>query len=154
MGDTFAGIVASGPLLLGVAVAALAGLVSFFAPCMLPLVPGYLSYVTGLAGTDLAPAAGRELAPGSGDTVRPGGAVAVAVRVRRGRAPAGSALFVLGFTAVFVTVSYTFGALGRTLRPGWAAPGGSAGGPGPGWPARRCWVRCSRCPGPRACHPP
>jgi len=115
VGDTFAGIVASGPLLLGVAVAALAGLVSFFAPCMLPLVPVYLSYVTGLAGTDLAPAAGRELAPGSGDTVRPGGAVAVAVRVRRGRAPAGSALFVLGFTAVFVTVSYTFGALGRTL---------------------------------------
>ncbi len=48
-------IAASGPLLAAAAVAALAGLVSFFAPCMLPLVPGYLSYVTGLAGTDLTP---------------------------------------------------------------------------------------------------
>ena len=48
-------IAASGPLLVAVAVAALAGLVSFFAPCMLPLAPSSLSYVTGLAGTDLTP---------------------------------------------------------------------------------------------------
>jgi len=107
VGDAFAGTAASGPLLLAVAVAALAGLVSFFAPCMLPLVPGYLSYVTGLAGTDLAPSAG--------DAPRPAGAVAMATRLRRGRAVAGSALFVAGFTAVFVTVSYAVGAAGRAL---------------------------------------
>jgi cytochrome c-type biogenesis protein len=53
MGGTFAEIAGSGPLLLAVGVAAFAGLVSFFAPCMLPLVPGYVSYVTGLAGADL-----------------------------------------------------------------------------------------------------
>jgi cytochrome c-type biogenesis protein len=93
MGSTFAGIAESGPLLAAVGVAALAGVVSFFAPCMLPLVPGYLSYVTGLAGADL-PAAGQ----------RP-----------RGRAVAGTGLFVLGFTAVFVVLSYAVGALGRAL---------------------------------------
>lgn len=45
MGTLLPDLAASGPLLAGIAVAALAGLVSFFAPCMLPLVPGYLSYV-------------------------------------------------------------------------------------------------------------
>ena len=49
----------SGPLLLAIGVAALAGLVSFLSPCVLPLVPGYLSYVTGLAGADLDDRAGR-----------------------------------------------------------------------------------------------
>jgi cytochrome c-type biogenesis protein len=107
VGEAFAGIAASGPLLLAVAVAALAGLVSFFAPCMLPLVPGYLSYVTGLAGTDLAPR--------HGDALRSAATVVVATRVRRGRALAGSVLFVAGFTAVFVTVSYAVGAAGRAL---------------------------------------
>ena len=81
MGDTFAGIAASGPLLVAVAVAALAGLASFLSPCVLPLVPGYLSYVTGLAGADLD----------SG--------------TRRGRVLAGVALFIGGFAAVFVAVA-------------------------------------------------
>src|SRR3954463_15821745 len=45
---------ANGSLLLAVPVALLAGLVSFLSPCVLPLVPGYLSYVTGLSGADLA----------------------------------------------------------------------------------------------------
>ncbi|WP_390624025.1 cytochrome c biogenesis protein CcdA [Fodinicola feengrottensis] len=49
----FAEVAANGPLLAALGVAALAGLVSFFAPCMLPLLPGYLSYVTGLTGADL-----------------------------------------------------------------------------------------------------
>ena len=44
MGAVFAGTATSGPLLAALAVALLASLVSFFAPCMLPLVPGYLSY--------------------------------------------------------------------------------------------------------------
>lgn len=82
--------VTSGALLLAVPVALLAGLVSFFSPCVLPLVPGYLSYVTGVSGTDLADQ-------------------------RRGRMAAGALLFVAGFTAVFVSGGALFGEFGRTL---------------------------------------
>ncbi|MEV6024594.1 cytochrome c biogenesis protein CcdA [Streptomyces sp. NPDC052036] len=78
-------------LLLALPVAVLGGLVSFFSPCVLPLVPGYLSYVTGVAGTDLAEA-------------------------RRGRMAAGASLFVLGFTAVFVSGGALFGYFGHTLQ--------------------------------------
>lgn len=81
MGETFAGIAAGGPLVLALAVAALAGLASFLSPCVLPLVPGYLSYVTGLAGADL-------------DSGR-----------RRGRVLAGTGLFVAGFATVFIALS-------------------------------------------------
>lgn len=80
----------SGALLLALPIAALGGLVSFFSPCVLPLVPGYLSYVTGVSGTDLAEA-------------------------RRGRMAAGAGLFVLGFTAVFVSGGALFGGFGATL---------------------------------------
>ncbi len=41
VGAGFAQTAVSGPLLLAVAVAAVAGLVSFASPCVLPLVPGY-----------------------------------------------------------------------------------------------------------------
>ncbi|GHJ34804.1 cytochrome c biogenesis CcdA family protein [Streptomyces sp. TS71-3] len=81
----------SGALLLAVPIAVLGGLVSFFSPCVLPLVPGYLSYVTGVSGTDL-------------------------VQARRGRMAAGAGLFVLGFTAVFVSGGALFGYFGTTLR--------------------------------------
>ena len=108
MGSTFADVAGSGPLLAALAVAALAGVVSFFAPCMLPLVPGYLSYVTGLAGTDLNTAA--EPPPTGRD------AVTTATRTRvRGRAVTGAALFVAGFTAVFTVLAYAAGTLGRAL---------------------------------------
>lgn len=83
--------VLSGALLLAVPVAVLGGLVSFFSPCVLPLVPGYLSYVTGVSGTDLAQA-------------------------RRGRMLLGAGLFVLGFTAVFVSGGALFGGFGATLQ--------------------------------------
>ncbi|MFD0783670.1 cytochrome c biogenesis protein CcdA, partial [Micromonospora azadirachtae] len=63
MGETFRQIALSGPLLLAIGAAALAGLVSFLSPCVLPLVPGYLSYVTGLAGADLEGRA-RQATPG------------------------------------------------------------------------------------------
>jgi len=82
-----AGTVTSGSLLLAVPLAALAGLVSFASPCVLPLVPGYLSYVTGLTGVDLA-------------------------EQRRGRLVLGCGLFVLGFTAVFLAYGAAFGGLG------------------------------------------
>jgi cytochrome c-type biogenesis protein len=91
MGRTFAGIAESGPLLLAIGVAALAGLVSFLSPCVLPLVPGYLSYVTGLAGADLDSGA------------------------RRGRVLAGTLLFVAGFAAVFVLTSVAAAQFGRAL---------------------------------------
>ncbi|MFE3660337.1 cytochrome c biogenesis CcdA family protein [Streptomyces sp. NPDC059165] len=80
----------SGALLLALPIAVLGGLVSFFSPCVLPLVPGYLSYVTGVAGTDLAEA-------------------------KRGRMAAGASLFVLGFSAVFVSGGALFGFFGWTL---------------------------------------
>lgn len=79
MTDWFQQTASSGSLALAIPVAVLAGLVSFFSPCVLPLLPGYLSYATGLSGADLA----------SGD-------------VRRRRMLAGAVLFVLGFSTVFV----------------------------------------------------
>lgn len=84
----------SGTLLLAIPVAVIAGLVSFFSPCVIPLVPGYLSYATGLSGAELA----------RGDQRPP-----------RGRMIAGSSLFVLGFTAVFVAWGVLFGAAGAWL---------------------------------------
>jgi cytochrome c-type biogenesis protein len=83
--------VTSGSMLLAVPIAVAAGTVSFLSPCVLPLVPGYLSYVTGLVGLDLQDA-------------------------RRGRILLGSSLFVLGFTAVFVSFGLAFGGLGVLLQ--------------------------------------
>lgn len=107
LGETFARTVTDGPLLVAGAVAALVGLISFLSPCVLPLVPGYLSYVAGLSGT-AAPSAPAE--PPSD-----GGGVAVAVRTGRSRVVAGAALFVLGFTVVFVAYGVLFGRLGALL---------------------------------------
>ena len=86
---------AAGSLLLAVPVALLAGLVSFFSPCVIPLLPGYLSYATGLSGADLAAGAASR---------------------HRGRMLAGSVLFVLGFAAVFVAIGAASGAVGLWLR--------------------------------------
>ena len=58
LGDSFARIVTDGPFVVAALVAALAGLVSFLSPCVLPLVPGYLSYVGGLSGTEAAAPSG------------------------------------------------------------------------------------------------
>ena len=56
MGDWFGEQAAVGSLALAIPVALVAGLVSFFSPCVIPLLPGYLSYATGLSGADLAEA--------------------------------------------------------------------------------------------------
>ena len=67
--DSFVAAVTDGPLLVAMPVAAVAGLVSFLSPCVLPLVPGYLSYVTGLSGADLGdarPGAGAGAPPAAG----------------------------------------------------------------------------------------
>jgi cytochrome c-type biogenesis protein len=82
--------VQSGPLLLAVPLAALAGLVSFLSPCVLPLVPGFLAYVTGLSGESLE-------------------------QQRRGRMFLGALLFVLGFSVVFLLVSFVAGSVGDFL---------------------------------------
>ena len=107
--ETFSALVADGPLLLAAAVAALVGLISFASPCVLPLVPGYLSYVAGLVGTGPATA---EPGPAGG------GGTATATRTDvspRTRMVLGAVLFVLGFTAVFVAFGAAFGGLGRLL---------------------------------------
>ncbi len=88
--DWFVETVGTGSLILAVPIAVLAGLVSFFSPCVLPLLPGYLSYMTGVGVQDL-------------DTAR------------RGRMLLGSTLFVLGFSVVFVTGGLLFGSIGARL---------------------------------------
>ena len=108
MGETFSGLVTDGPLLIAAGVAALVGLVSFASPCVLPLVPGYLAYVSGLVGTG---APDDEAASGSGGTTT---AVRTAVSPRA-RMVLGAVLFVLGFTAVFVAFGAAFGGLGRLM---------------------------------------
>lgn len=95
MGEWFSTSAASGSLLLALPVALIAGLVSFFSPCVLPLVPAYFSYATGLSGADLAE---RQAAPGS-----------------RGRMLAGSLLFVAGFSVVFVLLGAASGVVGSWL---------------------------------------
>lgn len=82
--------IASGALPVAVLVAALAGLVSFASPCVLPLVPGFLGYVTGLSDTSLQ-------------------------QRSRGRMVLGATLFVVGFAAVFVVGSIFIASLGRAL---------------------------------------
>jgi cytochrome c-type biogenesis protein len=82
-------LVSDGNLLLAMPVAAAAGFISFASPCVLPLVPGYLSYVSGVAGHDLHQQGGR----------------------RSGRVLLGAGLFVLGYSLVFVALGATLGAL-------------------------------------------
>lgn len=55
---SLAAIVTDGPLVAAAGISVAAGLASFLSPCVLPLVPGYLSYVTGMAGADLDRAMG------------------------------------------------------------------------------------------------
>jgi cytochrome c-type biogenesis protein len=117
MGQTFSDLVADGPLLVAAAVAALVGLISFASPCVLPLVPGYLSYVAGLVGSGMAaPAPAPPAAPAASSS---GGGTATAVRTDqrspRARMVLGAVLFVLGFTAVFVAFGAAFGGLGRLM---------------------------------------
>ncbi len=82
-------------LIVALGVAFVAGLVSFASPCVVPLVPGYLAYMTGLSGADL----------------REGGAGAGA----RARVLSGGLLFTLGFAIPFTLLGLTAGSLSRTL---------------------------------------
>ncbi|WP_028708830.1 cytochrome c biogenesis CcdA family protein [Propionicicella superfundia] len=82
-------------MLVAVPVAVLAGLVSFASPCVVPLLPGYLSFATGLGASQVT---AERLAPGA-----------------RLRMLAGASLFVAGFTLVFLTTGVLVGATGQLL---------------------------------------
>lgn len=84
MKDFFVEQIFSGVLIAAFPFAVIAGLISFLSPCVLPLVPGYLSFAAGFS-------------------------------VSRGKVLLGSFLFVLGFSAVFVSFGAIFGGLGNTL---------------------------------------
>lgn len=119
LAETFAGIVTDGSLLLAMAVAALVGLISFASPCCLPLVPGYVGYIAGLAGADAgiptrSPSPTRVAGSSTASTGNTAVRSAAGQRERR-RLLAGSLLFVLGFSAVFVSFGALFGGLGRLL---------------------------------------
>ena len=90
MGD-IGTIITSGSMLVALPIAVAAGLVAFISPCVLPLAPGYVSYVTGMTGVELS----------TGE--------------RKSRVLAGSLLFVLGFSVVFVSYGALFGGLGSAL---------------------------------------
>ena len=90
MGD-IGTIITSGSMLVALPIAVAAGLVAFISPCVLPLAPGYVSYVTGMTGVELS----------TGE--------------RKPRVLAGSLLFVLGFSVVFVSYGALFGGLGSAL---------------------------------------
>ena len=84
MKDFFVEQIFSGVLVTAFPFAVIAGVISFLSPCVLPLVPGYLSFAAGFS-------------------------------VSRGKVLLGSLLFVLGFSAVFVSFGAVFGGLGNTL---------------------------------------
>jgi cytochrome c-type biogenesis protein len=144
-----AGAITSGALPLAVLVAVAAGFVSFASPCVLPLVPGFLGYVTGLSGVSLG-------------------------QRGRGRLMLGALLFVLGFSLVFIAVAVTVSEAGTlmkerqsllmrlggvivilmalmflgsgrlgTMRPGWRPAAGLAGAPLLGMVFGLGWAPCT-----------
>jgi cytochrome c-type biogenesis protein len=87
--ETIQSIIFDANVLVAASIAFAAGLVSFASPCVVPLVPGYLSYMTGLSGQDLS---------------------AGGVRAR-GRVLTGSLLFVVGFAIPFTMLGFAVGTL-------------------------------------------
>lgn len=87
---SLASTVTDGPLIAAAGIALLVGIIGFLSPCVLPLVPGYLAYVAGLNGVDAQPSVRRSVT--------------------------GAVLFVLGFSAVFVSLGIAFGTLGSAIR--------------------------------------
>src|SRR3546814_18443845 len=101
---------------IGLFTAFVAGIASFLSPCVLPLVPGYLSFV---AGGAVAPTASP-----------------MEVRLRRWRTLGLSACFVLGFSSVFLILGASITAIGRLFR--WEERREGTGG------VSRCRSRWSR----------
>jgi cytochrome c-type biogenesis protein len=86
MRETLINIIFDGNLLIAIPVAVIAGLVSFISPCVIPLIPGYLSYAAGMTEVQ-----------------------------SKGRVFIGSLLFVSGFTFLFITYGLIFGQLGSLI---------------------------------------
>lgn len=107
--------VRDGSLLVAIPIAMAAGLVSFLSPCVLPLVPGYLSYVTGMSGQDLAGATASAGATTSADSKGDDHGEGAASHPAR-RIALGALGFVLGISIVFVSFGAVFGGLGRVMR--------------------------------------
>jgi len=84
MSDFLVDQVFDGGILLASLVALIAGFVSFASPCVIPLVPGYLAYVGGVAGS-------------------------------KRKVFLGALLFVLGFSALFISYGALFGELGSRI---------------------------------------
>ncbi|MBF6352652.1 cytochrome c biogenesis protein CcdA [Nocardia flavorosea] len=127
VGESFQQTAATGPLLLALGACLLAGLVSFASPCVVPLVPGYLSYLAGLVGAQAPPVTVDQARRDRAAAVAGSGSTAVLTETAApkdtGRAPdtgrlrvAGAAgLFVAGFTVVFVLATATVFGLIQTL---------------------------------------
>jgi len=128
-GSAAAQTVLDGSLLLALPVALLAGLVSFASPCVLPLVPGYLAYVSGMAeptrpGRERQPVGAEPsglaglgpVTPAAGAGGRPGAQLlADPQTVPTARLVLGTCLFVAGFSVVFIGISMVAGVAGALL---------------------------------------
>ncbi|WP_040792803.1 cytochrome c biogenesis CcdA family protein [Nocardia paucivorans] len=111
MGESFQQTASSGPLLLALGACLLAGLVSFASPCVVPLVPGYLSYLAGLVGAQTPPVTVAEVERARGHAV----ATETETRGARLRVAGAAGLFVAGFTVVFVLATATVFGVIQTL---------------------------------------
>ena len=99
IGQTFADTATAGPIILALLAAMAAGLVSFASPCVIPLVPGYISYLAGVVGADT-------------EFTEEGTKVAS----KRGRVGTAALLFVAGFTVVFLLATVTvFGVISTLM---------------------------------------
>ena len=129
-------LVSAGPLIVALPIALAAGMLSFFSPCCLPLVPGYLGYLSGLAGNEVTPdhepdppdrhggprptpetravAVGAPSAPVA--LLAPPNTGTAATRARSSRTLLAAGLFVFGFSAVFVSYGALFGGAGFALQ--------------------------------------
>ncbi len=136
-------LILSGPVLLAMPVAAAAGAITFLSPCCLPLVPGYLSYLTGMSGSAapgpkpknetalvLSPAIATAGPAATAAPVLAGGPVTSGAPPSQGgdqldmshqaavpsRVMLGTLLFILGFSALFAVEGVSVASLGDTLR--------------------------------------
>lgn len=129
-------LILSGPVLLAIPVAAAAGAVTFLSPCVLPLVPGYLSYLTGMSGasvarrdsspsevpaTALVAAGAASAASPEADASGPGPATAIVpvALPPRGRVMLGTLLFILGFSVLFALEGVAVASVGNALQREW-----------------------------------
>ncbi|MET8800354.1 cytochrome c biogenesis CcdA family protein [Nocardia sp. NPDC004568] len=127
VGESFQQTAATGPLLLALGACLLAGLVSFASPCVVPLVPGYLSYLAGLVGAQAPPVTVDQARRNQHATPAGGTATAVLTETPadaetapvpesgRLRVAGAAGLFVAGFTVVFVLATATVFGLIQTL---------------------------------------